>query len=152
MVIKLESFRFLFLTVWNFLVAPTHPTGRLAAPAAAGAHGGSVHMCPQIFCHQLNNINVTVIVLSYKYPPCLAWGSMAKLPLLGHLGGGQLGVQKFTITYTSLSTSIYDLVLLDVCHFGHHQTHTFLSNHWNSSVLFPQEECPSHHTKSDFNK
>ena len=34
-----------------------------------------------------------------------------------------------------LSTSIYDLVLLDVCHFGHHQTHTFLSNHCDSSVL-----------------
>ena len=31
-----------------------------------------------------------------------------------------------------LSTSIYDLVLLDVCHF-HHQTHTFLSNHWDCS-------------------
>ena len=37
-----------------------------------------------------------------------------------------------------LSTSIYDLVLLvllDVCHFHHHVTHTFLSNHTDSSVL-----------------
>ena len=36
---------------------------------------------------------------------------------------------------STLSTSIYDLVLLDVCHFGHHHhPHTFLSNHWDSSV------------------
>ena len=34
-----------------------------------------------------------------------------------------------------LSTSIYDLVLLDVCHF--HLTHTFLSNHWDSSKFSP---------------
>ena len=35
-----------------------------------------------------------------------------------------------------LSTSIYDLVLLDVCHFHHHHvTHTFLSNHRDSSVF-----------------
>ena len=32
-----------------------------------------------------------------------------------------------------LSTRIYDLVLLDVCHFHH----TFLSNHWDSSVFSP---------------
>ena len=33
-----------------------------------------------------------------------------------------------------LSTNIYDLELLDVCHFHHH---TFLSNHGDSSVFSP---------------
>ena len=47
--------------------------------------------------------------------------------------------QSTNFTYdVILSTSIYDLVLLDVCHFHHHHhhvTHTFLSNHWDSSVF-----------------